>query len=137
MNPVFKCLAQYYRHQEPPELHIAFFDIEVDFNTDKGYAPIDDPFSSITAITIYHQWTQELITLSPVSYTHLDVYKRQMLYDRMIHEAKKAGYSYIVSDFTRSLYAKSAWEKLAKRYSVKKLKDSDGDSYFRIDLQGK
>jgi GNAT superfamily N-acetyltransferase len=61
----------------------------------------------------------------------------QMLYDRMIHEAKKAGYSYIVSDFTRSLYAKSAWEKLAKRYSVKKLKDSDGDSYFRIDLQGK
>ena len=64
LNLVFKCLSQQYRHQNPPELHVAFLDIEVDFNNDKGYAPIDDPFNAITAITLYHQWTQELITLA-------------------------------------------------------------------------
>lgn len=71
VNPIFKCLASNYRHQPTPELHITFFDIEVDFDREKGYAPVEDPFSPITAITIKHQWTEELITLAlrPKTYT--------------------------------------------------------------------
>ena len=71
INPIFKCLAQHYRHQNAPELHIAFFDIEVDFNRIKGYAPIEDPFSAITAITLRQQWNETLITLAlrPRTYT--------------------------------------------------------------------
>jgi DNA polymerase elongation subunit (family B) len=74
LNPIFKCLAQHYRHQNPPELHVAFLDIEVDFDKDKGYAPIDDPFSPITAITVKQQWTGELITLAlrPRTYTEAE-----------------------------------------------------------------
>lgn len=64
LNPIFKCLAQHYRHQNPPDLHIGFFDIEVDFNREKGYAPIEDPFSAITAITMHLEWSGELITLA-------------------------------------------------------------------------
>lgn len=71
LNLVFKCLSQHYRHQNPPDLHISFVDIEVDFNKDKGYAPIDDPFSPITAITIKQQWLDQLITfaLRPRTYS--------------------------------------------------------------------
>jgi DNA polymerase elongation subunit (family B) len=71
LNPVFKCLAKNYRHAHTPDLHLAFFDIEVDFDRDKGYAPTEDPFSAITAITVKHQWTGDLFTLAlrPSTYT--------------------------------------------------------------------
>ena len=64
INPIFKCLAEYYKGKAAPKLNIAFFDIEVDFSNEKGYAPIEDPFNKITSITIYLKWTNQLITLA-------------------------------------------------------------------------
>ena len=39
-----------------------FFDIEVDFDADRGFAPPEDPFMPITAITVYLQWLDKLVT---------------------------------------------------------------------------
>jgi len=71
LNLVYKCLSQYYRNQNAPDLHISFLDIEVDFDKERGHSPTDDPFSAITAITIDHQWSKQLITLAlrPRTYT--------------------------------------------------------------------
>jgi len=38
VNPVFRCLEDNYLGQEPPKLNPAFFDIEVDFDKDVGFA---------------------------------------------------------------------------------------------------
>jgi len=62
INVVNKCLETYYKDLKSPDLHIVFFDIETDFDTKLGYAPVDDPFNSITAITFYLSWTDQLIT---------------------------------------------------------------------------
>jgi len=64
LNYVYKCLATYYRHIPAPDLHIGFFDIEVDFDAVRGYAPIHDPFNKVTAITILESWTDKLITFA-------------------------------------------------------------------------
>ena len=32
IKPVNKIIEQYYQHQNPPDLHVAFFDIETDFD---------------------------------------------------------------------------------------------------------
>jgi len=64
MNWIFRVLEDNYLDADPPELHICFFDIEVDFNTEKGFAPPSDPFSAITAITVYLNWIDSLITLA-------------------------------------------------------------------------
>lgn len=63
INPVFRCLAENYLHKEAPDLHVAFFDIETDFDPEKGYSSPEDPFTKITAITIYLQWLDQLVTL--------------------------------------------------------------------------
>ena len=63
MNPVFRCLEENYLGQNAPNLHTAFFDIEVDFDVDKGFSPPEDPFNPVTAITIYLQWADQLVTL--------------------------------------------------------------------------
>jgi DNA polymerase elongation subunit (family B) len=63
INVVFRCLSDNYLNQEPPKLHTAFFDIEVDFDTERGYSPTDDPFNSVTAISVYLDWLDQLVTL--------------------------------------------------------------------------
>ena len=60
---VFRCLSDNYLGQEPPKLHTAFFDIEVDFDPERGYSPTDDPFNPVTAISVYLDWLDQLVTL--------------------------------------------------------------------------
>lgn len=64
INPIFRCLEENYRHQETPNLHLCFFDIEVGFDSVRGFAPTDDPFNQITAITCYLSHVKRLITLA-------------------------------------------------------------------------
>lgn len=61
---MFRCLEHYYLDQTPPKLNVLYLDIEVDYHKEKGYAPTEDPFNSITAITIYLDWLDQLITLA-------------------------------------------------------------------------
>ena len=64
INPIFQCLSENYLNQDAPKLNIAFFDIETDFDPDRGFADPADPFMPITAITVNLQWLNALITLA-------------------------------------------------------------------------
>jgi DNA polymerase elongation subunit (family B) len=63
INPIFRCLSENYLGVEPPKLHTCFFDIEVDFDPDKGFSPTDDPFNPVTAISMYLDWQDTIVTL--------------------------------------------------------------------------
>ena len=63
INPVFRCLEENYLGQNAPELNTAFFDIETDFDKERGFSPPEDPFNPITAISVYLQWMEQMITL--------------------------------------------------------------------------
>ena len=63
INPVFRCLSENYLGVDAPKLHTCFFDIEVDFDPEKGFSPTTDPFNPVTAISMYLDWQDTLITL--------------------------------------------------------------------------
>jgi DNA polymerase elongation subunit (family B) len=63
INPVFRCLEENYKGADAPKLHTAFFDIEVSFDPERGFSSPEDPFNSITAISLYLDWLDQLITL--------------------------------------------------------------------------
>lgn len=63
INPVFRALATHYMGVEAPELNLGFFDIEVDFDPNRGFAPTTDPFNKITAISLYLSHVKRLVTL--------------------------------------------------------------------------
>lgn len=63
-NNVTRCLSTNYLQAEPPVLHAAFFDIETAFDAELGYAPTEDPFNPITAISVYLNWLDRLVTLA-------------------------------------------------------------------------
>jgi len=64
INPVYRLLEENYLGQDAPNLNVAFFDIEVDFDPERGYSSPEDPFTAITAITVHLQWLDSLITLA-------------------------------------------------------------------------
>ncbi len=64
INPIFVCLSENYLNQDAPKLNAAFFDIEVDFDPERGYASPDDAFMPITAIAIHLQWLDTMICLA-------------------------------------------------------------------------
>ena len=63
-KPTFVTLSENYLNAEPPKLNVAFFDIEVDFDPERGYASPDDAFMPITAIAVHLQWLDTLICLA-------------------------------------------------------------------------
>lgn len=64
IKPLNKTIAKHYNGVEPPKLQTAFFDIEVDFDPQRGYASPDDAFMPITAIGVYLQWLEAMICLA-------------------------------------------------------------------------
>ena len=72
INPIFRCLADNYLGKDAPELNVAFFDIETDFDQVRGYSSPEDPFTKVTAVTVYLNWLDQLVTLcmAPPTLTH-------------------------------------------------------------------
>jgi DNA polymerase elongation subunit (family B) len=64
VNPIFQCLSENYLNQDAPKLNIAFFDIETDFDPERGFADPSDPFMGITSISVYLQWLETMICLA-------------------------------------------------------------------------
>jgi len=64
VNPIFQCLSENYINQDSPKLNVAFFDIETDFDPERGFADPSDPFMPITAITVHLQWLDALVTFA-------------------------------------------------------------------------
>ena len=64
IKPVFRCLEENYLGKDSPKLQTAFFDIEVDFDPVRGYSKPEDPFNMITAISIYLDWMDKLVTFA-------------------------------------------------------------------------
>lgn len=63
INPVFRCLEENYLNADAPTLNLCFFDIEVAFDLKRGFAPTEDPFNNITAISVYLSQHSKLVTL--------------------------------------------------------------------------
>jgi len=64
VKPVFRTLEENYLGKDAPKLNVAFWDIEVDFDPERGYASPEDAFMPITAIAVYLQWLDTLICLA-------------------------------------------------------------------------
>jgi DNA polymerase elongation subunit (family B) len=64
INSIFRILEENYLGKEPPKLNVAFFDIEVDFDPERGYASPEDAFMPITAIAVHLQWLDTLVCLA-------------------------------------------------------------------------
>ncbi len=79
INPIFQCLSENYLNQDGPKMNIAFFDIETDFDPEKGFADPSDPFMPITSISVYLQWLETMVCLAvPPKTLTMDQAKKEL-----------------------------------------------------------
>ena len=79
INPIFQCLSENYLNQDAPKLNIAFFDIETDFDPERGFADPSDPFMPITSISVYLQWLETMVCLAvPPKTLTMDQAKKEL-----------------------------------------------------------
>jgi hypothetical protein len=64
IKPINKTIAKHYNGAETPKLQTAFFDIEVDFDPQRGYASPEEAFMPITAIGVYLDWMDTMVCLA-------------------------------------------------------------------------
>lgn len=64
IKPTNRCLEDNYLGKDSPPLNIAFFDIEVDFDPERGFSSTEEAFAPITAISVYLSWLNQLVTLA-------------------------------------------------------------------------
>ena len=64
IKPVNRVLAEQYLGEDAPDLHKCFFDIEVDFDPEKGYSDPADAFMPITSISLYLDWLDRVICIA-------------------------------------------------------------------------
>lgn len=64
IKPVYKIIEQFYKHQNPADLHIAFFDIETDFDKELGYSQPEEATNRILSIAVHLQWLDQTVCLA-------------------------------------------------------------------------
>jgi DNA polymerase elongation subunit (family B) len=63
INPIFRCFYDHYKNTPSPKLHVAFFDIETDFDPERGFSSTEEAFNPITAVSVYLSWLGKNFTL--------------------------------------------------------------------------
>lgn len=64
INPILRCLENNYLNKPEPNLNIAFFDIETDFDMEFGYSAPEDALNRITAISVHLQWLDRTVCVA-------------------------------------------------------------------------
>ena len=72
INPIFRCFYDHYRQAAAPKLNVAMFDIETDFDPQRGFSSTEEAFNAITAVSVHCNWlnTNYTLVLRPRTLTH-------------------------------------------------------------------
>jgi DNA polymerase elongation subunit (family B) len=82
VKPVNKVLEKYYQHTNPAEMHVAFFDIETDFDRETGYSSPEDASNAILSVAVHLQWLGQTVCLA-VPPKGMDMEEAKKIADRV------------------------------------------------------
>ncbi len=71
IQPELKLLSKEYYNVPAPSLHVSLYDIEVDYDTARGFSTIEDPYAPINSVAIYNNWQKRMVVYAvpPAEYT--------------------------------------------------------------------
>ncbi len=97
-QPIGRCLEKNYLGVASPNLHVAFFDIETDFDKELGWSEPEDALNPITAISTYLNWSNTLVTqvIAPKTLTAVEA---QVIVDKFENTILYTDEKKLLSDF--------------------------------------
>lgn len=64
VEPELRVLSNSYYNKPAPKLHIGFYDIEVDYDPDRGFPNVENAYAPINSISLFHEWSKELFVFA-------------------------------------------------------------------------
>lgn len=64
INPTLRCLEKHYLNVPEPNLHVAFFDIETEYDREFGYSSAEDALNRIISIAVHLQWLNRTVCIT-------------------------------------------------------------------------
>lgn len=61
--PELRVLSNHYYELEAPKLHKTFYDIEVNYDLERGFAGVSDPYAPVNSVSLLHEWKKEFIVI--------------------------------------------------------------------------
>jgi DNA polymerase elongation subunit (family B) len=61
ISPIYKVLSHNYTKADKASLNITFFDIETDYDIERGYSDVTNPYAPINAISLYHKHEDRMV----------------------------------------------------------------------------
>lgn len=117
VRPLFKTLEKHYKKISKVNLRKCYFDIETDFDAGdntrdgRGYAPPDDPFNRVTAITFYNNWEGILYSLSlPPKHISLDEAEKMLAHfpNNLVCESEEQMFE-LFFELTKDAHVYAGW----------------------------
>lgn len=71
IRPELKLLSEKYYNKPIPELNITFYDIEVNYDEQRGYSSVENPYAPINSVALYNAWQKRMVVyaIPPKEYT--------------------------------------------------------------------
>ena len=60
INPIYKVLSEHYYNKPVGRLNFTLFDIEVNYDPNRGFSSPENPYADVSAISIYHHHTDTM-----------------------------------------------------------------------------
>lgn len=64
IGPEMKILSKHYYNAPTPKLHFTMWDIEVDYDPEKGFSTVENPYAPINAVALFHHWKNESVVIA-------------------------------------------------------------------------
>ena len=64
ISPTIKLLSEKYYGCDTPRVNVSFYDIEVDYDPELGFADTEYPYAEINSLTMYHAWKDEYVVIA-------------------------------------------------------------------------
>lgn len=61
ISPELRILSNEYYGVPAPKLHVTFYDIEVDYDPEIGFAGVDNAYAPINSVSLFHMWKNEMV----------------------------------------------------------------------------
>jgi len=81
--PELKLLSSEYYNKPAPVLNITLFDIEVDYDKERGYSTMEDPYAPINSIAMYHTWQNRMMVAAVVPDEYSDSQDTNYILEKM------------------------------------------------------
>lgn len=61
--PELRIISNNYYKSIAPKLHKTFYDIEVNYDPEKGFPSVDNAYAPINSVALYHEWLKEMVVI--------------------------------------------------------------------------